>query len=339
MEVIDATPTLRAFVDRYTAGHIDIAIKPSTAGVYRLIIKNHLLPRFGDHRMSEIRREEIEHMVGSLPHAPQAARSARLVLSSMFTKALQWGVLPNNFYSPTRGIKTKSPRMRERFLTRAERARVGELLETGLAQSACECRQLHWSIVGAIRLLSLTGMRSGEVFDLTWDMVDLERRVFRLPDSKTGQKAVPFSSAVAELLVKEFMPRRDPEKPWVLVSKQGTAVKKWNVGRAWLRIREAAQLGDMRIHDLRHSFASDALMSGVPLAVVGKVLGHKRPQTTARYAHISDEVVFDALERATARIVEAQDATSSDKTTKRSKKSSSSVKDDADGSEELRDDV
>jgi hypothetical protein len=95
----------------------------------------------------------------------------------------------------------------------------------------------------------------------------------------------------------------------------------------------------MRIHDLRYSLASDALMSGVPLAVVGKVLGHKRPQTTARYAHISDDVVFDALERATARIVEAQDATSWGKSTKRSKKSSSPVEDDADGSDELRDDV
>jgi integrase len=139
-----------------------------------------------------------------------------------------------------------------------------------------------------------------------WDMVDLERRVFHLPDSKTGQKAVPFSSVVEELLVGELLPRRVPGKPWVLVSARGTAVYKWNVGRAWHRIRAAAELGDMRIHDLRHSFASDALMSGVPLAVVGKVLGHTRPQTTARYAHISDEVVADALERATARIVGAR---------------------------------
>ena len=92
----------------------------------------------------------------------------------------------------------------------------------------------------------------------------------------------------------------------MLVSNVGTAVSKEGVGRAWRRIRVTAKLGKMRVHDLRHSFASDALMSGVPLAVVGKVLGHRRPQTTARYAHISDAVVSDALERTTARILGAQ---------------------------------
>jgi site-specific recombinase XerD len=92
----------------------------------------------------------------------------------------------------------------------------------------------------------------------------------------------------------------------VLVSFLGTAVSKTGLGCAWRRIRVRAQLGDMRLHDLRHSFASDALMSGVPLAVVGKVLGHRRPQTTARYAHISDTVMAEALELATTRILGCQ---------------------------------
>ena len=289
------TPFFRDFVRRYDSGHIQIALKPGTRRRYRSSIRNHLLRPFGKQRIGEITREDVERWRGSMSSNPNAGTAALLTLSSIYTKALDWGVLPADFRPPTRGVKKFPARKRERFLSPEERERLEQILDEGMQRGTNEVGYLHWATVGVIRLLSYTGMRCGEVLGLTWDMVDLRHRVFRLPDSKVGQRDVPFGPAVYDLLMDDLMPRKVRGKPWVCVSKFGTPVSKNGVGNAWRRIRVIADLGNMRLHDLRHSAASDALMAGVPLAVVGKILGHRNPSTTSRYAHISDAVVRDAV--------------------------------------------
>ena len=308
----DASPYLRDFTRRFLDGHVDIAVKASTARAYRLALKNHILPRFGGARLAAITREDVETWVGSFRRHPQAARTACMVLSCLFSKAAQWGALPPSHVLPTRGVRLKPTRARDRFLTADERARVEEVLQRGLELPTSHRGALHWGIVYAIRTLALTGMRSSEVFGLSWDRVDMSRKLFRLADSKTGQKLVPFSDEVLELL-REVQRLGDGRSSWVFQSRAGRShVAKASVGRAWRRIRERAGLGDdVVIHSLRHSFASDALMSGVPLAVLGRVLGHKSPRTTARYAHVSDAAIVDALKKTSERIATAQQSPSS----------------------------
>jgi integrase len=146
-------------------------------------------------------------------------------------------------------------------------------------------------------------MRRDEVLALTWSMVDVRHRVFRLPESKSGQKVVPIGSPVLAL-IEELQERRRDGCRFVLPG-QGPSgrIHGSSLTRSWATFRKSVGLDDVRLHDLRHSAASDALMSGVPLAVVGKILGHKNPNTTARYAHISDAVLDQAVETMTATIV------------------------------------
>lgn len=299
----DSSPLLREFVTRFMESHVNIAIKPATANTYRLTLKNHLVPWFGHMRLASITKEHVQRFVASRADRPQAARTGCMVLSVLFGKAIDWNVLPADFFKPTRGIRTRPPRMRERFLSPEERDRVEAVLEAGLNKPGNARGYLHWSTVFAIRMLALTGMRSAEVYELRWDYVDFQHQVFRLPDSKTGQKSVPFSRTVLTMLCEELVKRK--VGPWVFPSRWNPRrhVAKSSVGNAWRRIRQLADLGDVTIHDLRHSYASDALMSGVPIEILAKVLGHKSPRTTHRYAHVSNEAIANAVELTDTRVV------------------------------------
>ena len=153
----------------------------------------------------------------------------------------------------------------------------------------------------AIRLLMLTGCRCNEILTLKWEDVDLEANEMRLRDSKTGPRAVPLSPAAAKVLAD--LPRV-PGNPWVIAGRiKGTHMK--NLGGPWSTIRSRADLEDVRIHDLRHSFASRALALGESLPMIGKLLGHAWAQTTARYAHLAR----DSVKQAAARIALASGKT------------------------------
>ncbi len=145
-------------------------------------------------------------------------------------------------------------------------------------------------------------MRASEVLGLTWDMVDERHSCFRLPDSKTGQKVVPVSDRALDL-VRECREvwkacAFEPKPRHVVYSKNGKRIWSCSLSRTWVH-RICARLPGfegVRLHDLRHSMASDAIMAGAPLAVVGKILGHRKPETTARYAHIEDSVLSEAVQ-------------------------------------------
>ena len=147
-------------------------------------------------------------------------------------------------------------------------------------------------------MLLLTGARRGEILQLRWEYVDLVHACLRLPDSKTGAKTVAVSAAALDVLAS--LERRSD---WVFPTQRGDLPV--DLSRPWDRIRERAKLPRLRLHDLRHSHASVLATDGVPLLVIGRILGHKVPATTARYAHLADDPVRKAVEAAGDRIAAA----------------------------------
>ena len=157
--------------------------------------------------------------------------------------------------------------------------------------------KVHPSAVAAFRLLMLTGCRKSEILTLRWEDVDLDAGELRLRDAKTGARAVAISPSARRVL--EGLPRV-PGNPWVIAgTKPGRRVT--NINSAWLLIRARAGLNDVRVHDLRHSFASRALALGESLPMIGKLLGHRKVQTTARYAHLAR----DSVKASAARVAES----------------------------------
>jgi integrase len=199
----------------------------------------------------------------------------------MFSLAEMWGLRPDGS-NPRRHIRKYPEAKRERFLSAAELRRLGEVLTDMVAE-----RIEHASAIVAVRLLVLTGCRLNEVMKLRWDQVDFDAGMLRLPDSKTGAKAVQLGGAAVELLAGI---ERTPFNPHVIA---GTLPGKplSDLQPFWRRVRARAGLKDVRIHDLRHTFASVAVASGQGLPMIGKLLGHSQVQTTARYAHLAGSPV------------------------------------------------
>jgi integrase len=229
------------------------------------------------------------------------ANYVRCVLSVMFTKADKWQVSTRR--NPVDAVGRFRERAVERFLTPEEREQLEAVLQacenTPPAQSGHMNRDAAW----AVRLLALTGMRRDEVLDLTWPQIDWRQGMLRLPDSKTGKRDVVVSDEVLTLLREIASAKHNPKHGRVVCSRTGQKLRSLNV--TWRRVRELAGLGDVRLHDLRHSVASDAIMNGVPLEVVGKMLGHRNYHTTQRYAHIADTVLRDAVNKTSQTIARA----------------------------------
>ena len=185
---------------------------------------------------------------------------------------------------------------RERFLTQDEFARLGSVLDE-IEREGSETR----SAVAAIRLLMMTGCRRSEIQTLRWEHVDLEAGEMHLLETKTGARVVPLAPSAVVVLA--ALPR-DQENPWVIVGKKpGSHLTDLN--HPWWRIRARAGLHGVRIHDLRHSFASRAVQLGESLPMIGKLLGHTQVQTTARSAHLARDTVKTSASRVGDSIGEA----------------------------------
>ncbi len=188
-------------------------------------------------------------------------------------------------------MKKYKERSCERFLSEEEFRRLGRVLGEVEAEG-----KVHPSAVAAFRLLMLTGCRRNEILTLRWEDVDIEAGELHLRDAKTGARSVALSPAGQRVL--EALPRL-PDNPWVIVgAKPGARLS--NLNNAWLVVRARADLKDVRIHDLRHSFASRALALGESLPMIGKLLGHRKVQTTARYAHLAQDSVKASAARVAA---------------------------------------
>ena len=280
----------RRFLDEYAPGHL----KPGTAELYRKIIGKRILPRLGKRRVVDISRADAAALHHDMRSVPGHANRTLGVLSRMLTLAEVWEMRPEGV-NPCRFVKKYPERRRERVLSDDEYRRLGAALRDaereGFASPAA---------IAGIRLLMLTGCRSGEILSLRWEDVDLDRGELRLPDSKTGARIVHLGDpAIAVLRGMQ----RSEDCPWVLPGlKRGTHLA--FLHGPWRLILERAGIGNLRIQDLRHSFASGGLLVGEGLPMIGKLLGHNKVQTTARYAHLANDPVKSAANRIASRIAE-----------------------------------
>jgi integrase len=284
--------TVSELAERFDREHISIRLKASTAKEYRGNLKRFILPVLGRLAVTEVTRADVAKFHHDLRHIPYQANRCLEVISKMFNLAEMWGLRPDGT-NPRKHIRKYPEEKRERFLSAAELRRVGEVLR----QMEDEGIELP-SPIAAVRLLILTGCRLGEIMTLKWEYVDVPCKALRLPDSKTGAKVVHFGKPVIEVLEKI---ERLETNPWVIVgTKPGAHLS--DLQPFWQRVRARAGLKDVRIHDLRHTFASTAVASGQGLPMIGKLLGHTQVQTTARYAHLAADPVKEAADRVSGRI-------------------------------------
>lgn len=278
---VKGTPMLSVYVETYWE---DIARywKPSTAKRNRDAWRRDLAPVFGAMRVAEVMPADVvrwrDDCAGS---AETRYNRAVPVLASLlkYAEALHFRRKGSN---PCRSLPRYPREAKERYLSRIEYCRLGAALR--------DAEATHPAQVAIIRLLLYTGARVGEIRSLQWEWVQHPR--LALPDSKTGPKTIWLNSQALAIL--EALPRR-AGCPLVFPDETGkapVAVISW-----WTALRHRISMPDLRIHDLRHSFASTAIMDNVPLATIGKLLGHCLPETTARYAHLADDVIADAAQR------------------------------------------
>ncbi len=288
-------PKVAELCARYLTEYVSVRCKSGTAALYRSVIDRHVLPALGKQPLAALSRAQAAEFHESLYETPAVANMALRVLSAMYELARKWELVPDGSSNPCRALVKYPERRRERFLTDSEFTRLGEALEEAEARGGVSA-----SAVAAIRLLALTGCRRSEVLGLRREDVALEAAELRLPDSKTGARAVPLPPQAVELL-RSLLSAHDG--PWVIPGrKPGTRLR--NVDEAWRTIREHAGLHDVRLHDLRHSYASRALALGEALPVIGKLLGHSRMETTARYAHLARDSAQEAAGRVAESIAE-----------------------------------
>ena len=288
------SPTMEELVKRFLEEYVPAHCKPGTQEVYRSALEIHVIPRLGKRRAAEIERADMVALHHELRATPYQANRTIQVLSRIFTLAEVWGLRPDGS-NPCRHVKRFREEKRERFLSDAEYGRLGAALK------ASEEKKLEpASAIAAVRLLMLTGCRKSEILTLQWKHVDLEAGELRLPDSKTGAKVVHLGDpAIAVLRGID----RNENDLWVIAgSKKGKRMS--DLDYYWQRIRDRAGLQGVRIHDLRHSYASGGLLVGEGLPMIGKLLGHNHVHTTARYAHLANDPLKSAANRIALRIAD-----------------------------------
>ena len=263
----------KRFLQEYVPQHC----KPRTAEEYQRAVEKYINPILGRHRIADLTRSDVAQLHHHYRDRPYQANRSLAVLSKMMNLAEAWGLRLDGS-NPVRHLKKYREHKRERYLTKAELQRLGAVL----ADAQTKATESPFA-VAAIGLLVLTGARLIEILTLRWQYVDFENEVLRLPDSKTGAKLIYLNAAAINLL--RTMPRM-AGNPYVIAGKKPGA-RLINLQKPWRRIRGKANLADVRIHDLRHSFASVAAGTGMSLPMIGKLLGHSQPVTTARYAHLA----------------------------------------------------
>lgn len=292
--------TVARLGERYMIEWANRHKKASSAAEDARILRKYVLPALGRRKARDITKRDIETLHAALSverqdggsERPTPFRANRVIalLSKMFSLAEEWDVRPTGS-NPCRGVKRAREHRRERYLSSAEIARLWEALAQAEADDAVPI-----SMLALVRLLLLTGCRLGEIRNLRWSQVDFERACLHLADSKTGPKVVHLNAPALKILAAI---ERVEDNPHVIV---GTLPGAHFVGvqKAWQRLRASAGLDGLRLHDLRHTYASILAGLGEGLPIIGKALGHTQAATTQRYAHVAADPVKRATERAGA---------------------------------------
>lgn len=283
--------TFQAFATRYLSDYAALHKKPATHKGDARQLERCILPVLGKLKVQDIQRTDIAKLHRDMKETPYLANRCLALLSHMFKKAEAWGERPSNS-NPATNIEKYKETARKRYLSMDEISKLGEVLRQD------ELRERNPYVIAAIRLLMFTGARHGEILTLKWEHVDFENRILNLPDSKTGEKTIVLPAPALEIL--STLPRQTGNPHVICGAVEGAHLV--NLQKPWRRIRKAAGLDDVRIHDLRHSFASIAVSGGMSLPLIGSLLGHTQTQTTQRYAHLSDNPRKAAVEKVASEI-------------------------------------
>jgi integrase len=275
-------PTVRDLADRYIDEYLPKK-RPSSAGNDRSMLRDWVLPALGTRKVASIRPSDVEALHGKITRGRKPIQANRVLalLSKMFALAIKWEYRSDN---PCKGAVDRNPEnKRKRYLSTSEIAR----LSLALGESK------DWQAANAIRLLLLTGARRGEVEGAKWSEFDLDGASWSKPASTTKQKSdhlVPLS-APAMVLLNDIGPGQPDEYLF------GVRAGHVDLRNGWVAVRKAAGLEDVRLHDLRHTFASILVSAGSTLPLIGALLGHSNPATTNRYAHLMLDPQRAAAER------------------------------------------
>jgi len=299
--------TVRDLVARYIAEHA-ARLVPEARRTQISMLETHVLPAWGDRKVMDIRTGDVDALLADIargrarrhkaktrhrrekplaPAKPTPVQANRVgaVLRKMFNLAIRWELCTDN---PAKAFLRNPEHPRERFLNAREIDRLTEVLD----------RHPNRRGANIVRLLMLTGARRGEVLKARWEQFDLDVGVWTKPAAATKQKRlhrVPISGATVQLLraVRSTVP---PDCPWVFPGDvDGKPVQE--IKRFWDDVRAKTALPGVRIHDLRHTFASLLVSGGMSLPMIGKLLGHTQVETTARYAHLFDDPLRAGLEQ------------------------------------------
>lgn len=284
VEAVRNAITVRTLGEKFIDEYLPCHLKPSTQGEYKRCVEIFINPEIGTMKLVSVERTDIAKIHHQQRHIPYQANRVLGVLSIMFNLAESWNLRPLNS-NPCRGLKKYKEKKRESFLNSEELSRLGEALriEEEFAPSAVAC----------IRLLLLTGCRLGEIQTLKWSYLDLDTCLAFLPDSKTGRKTLYLGSVAVKLL--KSIPRQKDNPHVITGDIDGQHLT--DMQKPWRRIRKLAILPDVRIHDLRHTFASSGVALGQGLPIIGRLLGHTQPQTTARYAHLAAAPALEVADK------------------------------------------
>lgn len=260
--------------------------KPSTAREYARVLERIIEPKWGKLKLQNLARSDVEALHHKLSATPYEANRMLAVLSSMLTKSIGWGLIPkgSNFCPDIE----RYPETKRGTVLSSEQMRV-----LGDALRAMQSQDESRAIANALLLLLFTGCRRGEVISLKWEYVDLEHSVIRLPDSKTGQRSHTLGRGAVALL--SSIPK-ESGTPYIFPSfrDQNRPMSADTLSHAWVRLREAAGLPELRLHDLRHNRGSWGAKNHLGGYTLQNMLGHKNMQTTQRYLHPFDEALVEA---------------------------------------------
>lgn len=290
-------PTVSGLFRAFSEYHLPVK-RPSTAEAYTHAFKAYILPRLGKYKVKDVKHADVAALHRSLKATPNTANRVVAVLSKAMNMAVRDGWREDN---PCRGVERYEERRRQRFLSQDEIARLSDALAA----------YQNKTVANALRFLLLTGARRGEVLAADWQQFDMENWVWIKPSAHTKTKRehrVPLSAAAISVLKEQALATGG--KGYVFPGRlEGQALRE--LKRAWRVVTKAAGIGEFvpsasgygkvwkpsaRIHDLRHTHASILASAGSSLAVIGAMLGHTQPGTTARYAHFYDEPLREAAE-------------------------------------------
>jgi integrase len=286
-----AALTVAGLVRAFDEGHI-AKLKPTSRESYANALAK-LTAAHGSVKSEALTRTMVGALHRRLKETPYAANRMLAATSKLYAWAEAAGLVPEGCPNPARKITRYRERARERFLSSEEFARLGDALAE--AESA---GKTDLFAAAAIRLIALTGARLREILHAQWSQVDIDRGFLFLPDSKTGRKPVYLSAAALAVLA--VLPRLEGNRHIIPGMKEGAP--RQTLHQPWALVTRAAGLGGLRIHDLRHSFAAFGAGRSLGLPIIGKLLGHTQPSTTARYAHLHADPLRSAADAIGAEI-------------------------------------